>query len=153
MPTFPLINQFLWLFFPRDWIIQVLITKLRSATSPETQQSRKAAKALVVLMPLLGITYVFILTGPRNEPTYDHIRALLISTQVIACLTTMKWSQGNTVYTIVSTYSCSQVFSESMPIYTVYNSSHTHTNHHSLVNKYTCFLSTQPTKLLDYFYF
>ena len=62
-------------------------------------------------------------------------------------------SRKYTVYTIVSTYSCSQVFSESMPIYTVYNSSHTHTNHHSLVNKYTCFLSTQPTKLLDYFYF
>lgn len=50
--------------------------------NPETQQSRKAAKALLVLMPLLGITYVLILTGSKNNPIYEYIRALLISTQV-----------------------------------------------------------------------
>ncbi|CAG7734184.1 unnamed protein product [Allacma fusca] len=59
----------------------VLITKLRSATNPETQQSRKAAKALVVLMPLLGITYVLVLRGSSQTPAYEIIRALLISTQ------------------------------------------------------------------------
>ena len=61
---------------------QVLITKLRSATSPETQQSRKAAKALVVLMPLLGITYVLVLRGSSQTPLYEIVRAVLISTQV-----------------------------------------------------------------------
>jgi hypothetical protein len=62
--------------------VQVLITKLRSATTPETQQSRKATKAMVVLMPLLGITYILILIGPSRVPLYEHIRAFLISTQV-----------------------------------------------------------------------
>ncbi|CAG7717953.1 unnamed protein product [Allacma fusca] len=62
-------------------IMWVLITKLRSATNPETQQSRKAAKALVVLMPLLGVTYLLVLTGSKQIPLYEHIRALLISTQ------------------------------------------------------------------------
>lgn len=49
--------------------------------NPETQQSVKAAKALVVLMPLLGITYVLVLSGSR-APVYEYLRALLISTQV-----------------------------------------------------------------------
>ncbi|XP_021958199.2 diuretic hormone receptor isoform X2 [Folsomia candida] len=61
-------------------IMWVLITKLRSATNPETQQSMKAAKALIVLMPLLGITYLLMLAGSR-EPAYEFTRALLISTQ------------------------------------------------------------------------
>lgn len=63
-------------------IMWVLITKLRSATSQETQQSRKAAKALVVLMPLLGITYVLVITGPKNWPLFEHTRAFCLSTQV-----------------------------------------------------------------------
>lgn len=63
-------------------IMWVLITKLRSATSQETQQSRKAAKALVVLMPLLGITYVLVLIGPKKWPLFEHTRAFLLSTQV-----------------------------------------------------------------------
>ncbi|CAL8135002.1 unnamed protein product [Orchesella dallaii] len=61
-------------------IMWVLITKLRSAMNPETQQSVKAAKALVVLMPLLGITYVLVLSGSK-APVYEYSRALLISSQ------------------------------------------------------------------------
>ncbi len=62
-------------------IMWVLITKLRSATSQETQQSRKAAKAFIVLMPLLGITYVLVLIGPKKWPLFEHTRAFLLSTQ------------------------------------------------------------------------
>ncbi|ODM95737.1 Diuretic hormone receptor [Orchesella cincta] len=62
-------------------IMWVLITKLRSATSQETQQSRKAAKALVVLMPLLGITYVLFLINPKKWSAFEHTRAFLLSTQ------------------------------------------------------------------------
>jgi hypothetical protein len=98
---------------------QVLITKLRSATNPETQQSRKAAKALVVLMPLLGVVYVFILTGPRKLPSYEHLRALLISTQVIACLRTMKWDLNSRQLSLFP-----RLLS---PL-----------NHHSPVNSHTC---------------
>lgn len=67
--------------------IKVLITKLRSANTVETRQYHKASKALLVLIPLLGITYLVVLAGP-NEGMGLHIfaiaRALLLSTQVNA---------------------------------------------------------------------
>lgn len=66
-------------------IMWVLITKLRSANTVETQQYQKAAKALLVLIPLLGMTYVVVLVGP-SEPgllrsCYECLRAVLLSTQ------------------------------------------------------------------------
>ena len=64
---------------------QVLITKLRSANTVETRQYRKASKALLVLIPLLGLTYLVVMAGP-NEGVGSHIfviaRAFLLSTQV-----------------------------------------------------------------------
>lgn len=64
---------------------QVLITKLRSANTVETRQYRKASKALLVLIPLLGITYLVVLAGP-DEGVGSQIfivsRAFLLSTQV-----------------------------------------------------------------------
>ncbi|GAB6033343.1 hypothetical protein CHUAL_013110 [Chamberlinius hualienensis] len=65
-------------------IMWVLITKLRAATTAESQQYRKAAKALLVLIPLLGITYVVLLVAPNNGMMaimLNYIRAVLISTQ------------------------------------------------------------------------
>ncbi|KAK5644232.1 hypothetical protein RI129_008077 [Pyrocoelia pectoralis] len=66
-------------------IMWVLITKLRSANSAETQQYRKAAKALLVLIPLLGITYILVIVGPAEDglfkSIYDVVRAILLSTQ------------------------------------------------------------------------
>lgn len=63
----------------------MLITKLRSANTVETRQYRKASKALLVLIPLLGITYLVLLYGP-NEGVGNYIfvvaRAFLLSTQV-----------------------------------------------------------------------
>ncbi|XP_031631307.1 diuretic hormone receptor-like isoform X2 [Contarinia nasturtii] len=65
-------------------IMWVLITKLRSANTVETRQYRKASKALLVLIPLLGITYLVVLAGP-NEGVGSTIffvaRAFLLSTQ------------------------------------------------------------------------
>ncbi|XP_037903274.1 diuretic hormone receptor isoform X2 [Hermetia illucens] len=65
-------------------IMWVLITKLRSANTVETRQYRKAAKALLVLIPLFGITYLVVLTGP-NEGVGSYIfaiaRSVLLSTQ------------------------------------------------------------------------
>jgi corticotropin releasing hormone receptor 1 len=64
----------------------VLITKLRSANSVETQQYRKATKALVVLIPLLGVTYILMIAGPTeglSAAIYAYIRAIMLSTQVI----------------------------------------------------------------------
>lgn len=66
-------------------IVQVLITKLRSAHTLETRQYYKASKALLVLIPLFGITYLLVLTGPEqgiSRNLFEAIRAFLISTQV-----------------------------------------------------------------------
>lgn len=69
-------------------IMWVLITKLRSANTVETQQYRKAAKALLVLMPLLGVTYMLMITTPPGEAyimtMFYYGRAVLLSTQVSA---------------------------------------------------------------------
>jgi corticotropin releasing hormone receptor 1 len=66
-------------------IMYVLITKLRSSTTAESQQYRKAAKALLVLIPLLGLSYLLLVTQPQEKlakiiVTYMH--AILFSTQV-----------------------------------------------------------------------
>ncbi|KAH8410947.1 hypothetical protein KR222_000820, partial [Zaprionus bogoriensis] len=66
-------------------IMWVLITKLRSANTVETRQYRKAAKALLVLIPLFGITYLVVLAGPSESGLMGHmfavLRAVLLSTQ------------------------------------------------------------------------
>lgn len=64
---------------------QVLITKLRSANTAETRQYRKASKALLVLIPLLGITYLLVLASPNEgvgSKIFTFARPLLLSTQV-----------------------------------------------------------------------
>lgn len=65
-------------------IMWVLITKLRSAHTLETRQYYKASKALLVLIPLFGITYLLVLTGPEqgiSRSFFEAIRAFLLSTQ------------------------------------------------------------------------
>ncbi|KAJ9594858.1 hypothetical protein L9F63_013843 [Diploptera punctata] len=65
-------------------IMWVLITKLRATNNAETQQYRKATKALLVLIPLLGITYILIITGPTDgiyAEIYRYLQAVLLSTQ------------------------------------------------------------------------
>ncbi|XP_037295355.1 diuretic hormone receptor isoform X2 [Manduca sexta] len=66
-------------------IMWVLITKLRSANTLETEQYRKATKALLVLIPLLGITNLLVLCGPSDDSwfayAFDYTRALMLSTQ------------------------------------------------------------------------
>lgn len=65
-------------------IMWVLITKLRAATSVESQQYRKASKALLVLIPLLGITYVVLIVTPSHRMArilFAYFQATLLSTQ------------------------------------------------------------------------
>lgn len=68
-----------------------MITKLRSSSNNPAEdhvhQNWKAAKALLVIIPLLGITYLITITGPtRNNHTaylvFMHARAFLLSIQV-----------------------------------------------------------------------
>ncbi|XP_071574764.1 diuretic hormone receptor isoform X3 [Temnothorax nylanderi] len=63
---------------------QVLITKLWSSNNVETQQYRKASKALLVLIPLLGVTYVLVIAGPTEGQVanaFSYARAILLSSQ------------------------------------------------------------------------
>ncbi|XP_022258301.1 diuretic hormone receptor-like [Limulus polyphemus] len=65
-------------------IMWVLIRKLRVASTVEHQQYRKAAKALLVLIPLLGITYVLVIVIPTQETAqvvFTYLQATLLSTQ------------------------------------------------------------------------
>ena len=64
--------------------VQVLITKLRSTNSAETQQYKKATKALLVLLPLLGVTYILVLVAPSTTHVIYYIQAVLVSIQVPA---------------------------------------------------------------------
>ncbi|XP_054711565.1 diuretic hormone receptor-like, partial [Uloborus diversus] len=65
-------------------IMWVLITKLRAATSVESKQYRKAAKALLVLIPLLGVTYIVVIVTPSHRTArvvFSYAQATLLSTQ------------------------------------------------------------------------
>ncbi|XP_077554041.1 diuretic hormone receptor-like [Haemaphysalis longicornis] len=65
-------------------IMWVLITKLRAATSVESQQYRKAAKALLVLIPLLGVSYILVIWTPQHKTAkvvFTYLQIALLSTQ------------------------------------------------------------------------
>jgi corticotropin releasing hormone receptor 1 len=79
------------------FLLQVLITKLRATNNAETQQYRKATKALLVLIPLLGITYILVITGPAEGVSaviYDYVTAVLLSTQVIQVFCSLNYRCG-----------------------------------------------------------
>lgn len=83
--TFPECRKTEKVSFIKKCVLKVLIIKLRSNNNVETRQYRKATKALLVLIPLLGITYLVVMAGPAEglgKYIFAIIRALLISTQV-----------------------------------------------------------------------
>ena len=69
-------------------IFYVVVTKLRSTGQREASdhQNWRAAKALLVIIPLLGITYLITIVGPSDSNSvlyfiFLHFRAILLSTQ------------------------------------------------------------------------
>lgn len=92
--------RFFVLFFLNNVVTlslsKVLITKLRSANTVETQQYRKASKALLVLIPLLGVTYILVLAGPTEGQVanvFSYARAVLLSCQVEKSFFSKSWSK------------------------------------------------------------
>ncbi|KAL5007242.1 hypothetical protein ScPMuIL_016048 [Solemya velum] len=66
-------------------IIRILVTKLRANNSVESAQIRKAIKATIVLMPLLGLTNLLFVMGPEDkgglQVAYHVTNAILQSSQ------------------------------------------------------------------------
>lgn len=54
-------------------IIWILITKLRMTHTPEARDYRKAVKAAIVLLPLLGITYAMFILRPEENTTFGLV--------------------------------------------------------------------------------
>ncbi|ESN90143.1 hypothetical protein HELRODRAFT_90909 [Helobdella robusta] len=67
-------------------IIRVLVTKLRAVNSPDTCQVKKAVRATMILIPLLGVQFIFFPIIPRRglhvKKIYEVIVALVTSFQV-----------------------------------------------------------------------
>ncbi|KAK8784241.1 hypothetical protein V5799_009394 [Amblyomma americanum] len=80
----PVIGVLLTNMFFLGEIMWVLITKLRAANTVESRQYRKAAKALLVLLPLLGVTYILLIWTPTHKTArviFTYLQITLLSTQ------------------------------------------------------------------------
>ncbi|XP_065299237.1 diuretic hormone receptor-like isoform X2 [Dermacentor albipictus] len=80
----PVIGVLLTNMFFLGEIMWVLITKLRAANTIESRQYRKAAKALLVLLPLLGVTYILVIWTPTHKTArviFTYLQITLLSTQ------------------------------------------------------------------------
>uniref|UniRef100_A0A3B4ANR6 Corticotropin-releasing factor receptor 1 n=1 Tax=Periophthalmus magnuspinnatus TaxID=409849 RepID=A0A3B4ANR6_9GOBI len=77
-----LVINFIFLFN----IVRILMTKLRASTTSETIQYRKAVKATLVLLPLLGITYMLFFVNPGedeiSQSVFIYFNSFLESFQV-----------------------------------------------------------------------
>ncbi|XP_076361905.1 calcitonin gene-related peptide type 1 receptor-like [Tachypleus tridentatus] len=66
-------------------IVRVLVTKLRAVNSPDTHQTRKAVRATLILIPLLGLHYIITPFRPEpgspEEAVYEPISAAVASFQ------------------------------------------------------------------------
>uniref|UniRef100_A0A8P0T4A8 Corticotropin-releasing factor receptor 1 n=1 Tax=Canis lupus familiaris TaxID=9615 RepID=A0A8P0T4A8_CANLF len=78
-----LLINFIFLFN----IVRILMTKLRASTTSETIQYRKAVKATLVLLPLLGITYMLFFVNPGEDEVsrviFIYFNSFLESFQVL----------------------------------------------------------------------
>ncbi|ELT89684.1 hypothetical protein CAPTEDRAFT_221530 [Capitella teleta] len=65
-------------------IVRVLVTKLRSVNSPDTNGYRKAVRATLILIPLLGLQFILFPLRPEENTTWDEIY-MLVSAVVTSC--------------------------------------------------------------------
>lgn len=66
-------------------IVRVLVTKLRAFNSPEAHHTRKAVRATLILIPLLGLQYLLTPfrppAGSKGEQIYETLAAVFTSFQ------------------------------------------------------------------------
>uniref|UniRef100_T1KMN8 Calcitonin receptor n=1 Tax=Tetranychus urticae TaxID=32264 RepID=T1KMN8_TETUR len=83
--TGPVLVSFVLNLFFLVNIVRVLVTKMRAVNSPDAHQTRKAVKATLILLPLLGLH--FLVTpfrppeGTHAEEVYEIVAALVASLQ------------------------------------------------------------------------
>ena len=72
----------------QNFLFQIVVSKLKSRTAMDHDRRHfKAAKALVIVIPLLGFTYLLTFIGPSKESNplaytiFQSVRAVLLSTQ------------------------------------------------------------------------
>ena len=70
------------------WIMVIVVSKLRDRNMKDHETRHyKAAKALVIVIPLLGFTYLITILGPDKQANplaytiFQSMRAVLLSTQ------------------------------------------------------------------------
>jgi len=69
------------------WIMMIVVAKLRRNTAMDHDRKHwRAAKALIIVMPMLGFGYLITLVGPtQDQPTahtiFEIVRSVLLSTQ------------------------------------------------------------------------
>ncbi|KAL5007388.1 hypothetical protein ScPMuIL_016194 [Solemya velum] len=66
-------------------ILRILLSKLRAVNTNETQQTRRTVKAILILIPLLGLQYIAIPfrppEGTHSAYIYDMISAFVVAFQ------------------------------------------------------------------------
>lgn len=73
--VFTLVTNLVFLFN----IIRVLVTKLRAVNSPDTIQAKKAVRATVILIPLLGVQFVLFPMKPPDGTLLIEIYFMTIA--------------------------------------------------------------------------
>uniref|UniRef100_A0A2I3HJR3 Corticotropin releasing hormone receptor 1 n=1 Tax=Nomascus leucogenys TaxID=61853 RepID=A0A2I3HJR3_NOMLE len=95
-----LLINFIFLFN----IVRILMTKLRASTTSETIQYRKAVKATLVLLPLLGITYMLFFVNPGEDEVsrvvFIYFNSFLESFQVHRGLEGRRWHRWQDKHSI-----------------------------------------------------
>ncbi|KAJ7391747.1 Hormone receptor domain [Desmophyllum pertusum] len=83
----PLTIMLLINFGVAAYVVQMLTKKLKNSHSSQMNTIKKSAKAVVVLISVLGFIYLLTFYKPENNPSYDYFVAVVYPLQgVMVCI-------------------------------------------------------------------
>ncbi|GAB6032961.1 hypothetical protein CHUAL_012154 [Chamberlinius hualienensis] len=95
-------------------IVRVLVTKLRAVKSSDTDQTKKAVRATIILIPLLGLNYLLTpfrpQPGSQGEHIYDVIAAVVTSFQGLCVSLLFCFCNAEIIYLIKNIWFQKQSF-------------------------------------------